>query len=306
VSRIVLLYNPAAAGGRDQSRTLAAVTDALRSRGHEVSLLATQGRGSAGAQVASLRADILFACGGDGTIHDAAQGLAFRTNIALGVLPMGSANALAGHLKLPRDPVSAALRQVDLTPRIIPMGRVRFTTPTGNDTRYFLVTAGAGADGMLVYKLAATSKRRLGRLAYYLTAARLALTEHLSEFALHCENPSEPAPDRAVTAMAARVGDLGGAFSPMMRGSRLGDMHLRLAAAHRPAWLSLPLWFVLSWLRLHAFNRFAFHGDVESFTCGEGFTGRVPVQADGDWLGYTPMTISLVPNALRILAPAEA
>lgn len=256
-------------------------------------------------QVASLRADILFACGGDGTIHDAAQGLAFRTDIALGVLPMGSANALARHLRLPRDPVKAALQQLDLTPRIIPMGHVSFTTSEGEGERFFLVTAGAGADGMLVYKLAATSKRRLGRLAYYLTAAHLALTAHLSEFALHCERPSEPAPDLAVTAMAARVGDLGGAFSPMMRGTRLGDKHLRLAAAHRPAWLSLPMWFVLSWLRLHAFNRFAFHGDVESFTCGVGLTGHVPVQADGDWLGYTPMTISIVPNALRILAPPE-
>ena len=305
MSRIVLLYNPAAAGGRDQSPKLAAVASALRQQSHTVEFLATTSRGSAAQQAAAIQADVLFACGGDGTIHDVAQGLAFRQDTALGIVPLGSANALARHLKLPRDPVRAALHQLTLTPRTIPMGRVRYTTDNGERERYFLVTAGAGADGALVYKLAATNKRRLGELAYYLRAAQLALTVRLPEFDLTTEGARTATPTRAVTAMAARVWDLGGAFRPMLRGTYLGDMRLHMAAVSSPALLSLPLWFALSWLRLHAFNQLAFRGDVDSFTCGAGATGHVPVQADGDWLGYTPMTLSIVPNALRILAPTD-
>lgn len=303
---IVLLYNPAAAGGRDQTPTLRRVAESLRGRGHEVEILATRDRGSAGPQAAALAADVLFACGGDGTIHDIVQGLAFRDDIVLGILPMGSANALARHLGLPRDPLAAALRQLALAPRTIPMGLVRYTTRDGRQAqRFFLVTAGAGADGALVYQLAASSKLRLGRLAYYVTAARVALANSFPEFPLSTTGAAEPPPDVAITAMAARVRDLGGAFAPLLRGTHLGDMSIRMAAVHRPAWLSLPAWFALSWLRLHRFNRFAFHGSAESFTCGEGLGARVPVQADGDWLGYTPMSVSVVPDALRILAPPE-
>jgi diacylglycerol kinase (ATP) len=304
--RTVLVHNPAAGGGRNRMRLLQAAAEALRERGLTVDLLATVHPGSAGAQVATLDAEIIFACGGDGTIHDVVQGLAFRTDTALGILPLGSANALARHLRLPLDPVRAALAQLDLAPRTVPLGHIRYTTPDGERERYFLVTAGAGADGALIYKLTAANKLRLGRLAYYLLAAQLALTHRFPEFDLTCTPASSAVPRRVVTAMAARVGDLGGAFRPLMRGTRLQDEGLRLAAVTSPARLSLPLWFAMSWMRLQAFNRYAFTGSVQSFTCGAGSGAQVPVQADGDWLGYTPMTVSVVPGALRILAPPEA
>ena len=47
--------------------------------------------------------DTIFACGGDGTIHNIVQVLA-GTHVALAVLPMGTANALAHDLGLPLDP----------------------------------------------------------------------------------------------------------------------------------------------------------------------------------------------------------
>jgi diacylglycerol kinase (ATP) len=50
----------------------------------------------------------LIVAGGDGTMHLAAQGLA-GTDCALGVVPMGSGNDLAGTLRVPRD-LEAAVR----------------------------------------------------------------------------------------------------------------------------------------------------------------------------------------------------
>ncbi|HXN64969.1 MAG TPA: acylglycerol kinase family protein, partial [Candidatus Acidoferrales bacterium] len=44
--------------------------------------------------------DTVFACGGDGTIHDVIQGLA-GTPVALAILPFGTANALAHDLGIP-------------------------------------------------------------------------------------------------------------------------------------------------------------------------------------------------------------
>ncbi len=44
--------------------------------------------------------DVVVACGGDGTINEVAQGLV-DTTIALGILPLGSGNGIAGHHKIP-------------------------------------------------------------------------------------------------------------------------------------------------------------------------------------------------------------
>src|ERR1700690_3751809 len=51
--------------------------------------------------------DTVFACGGDGTIHDVLQGLA-DTPVALAILPFGTANALAHDLRIPLRPGAAA------------------------------------------------------------------------------------------------------------------------------------------------------------------------------------------------------
>jgi diacylglycerol kinase family enzyme len=47
--------------------------------------------------------------------------------------------------------------------------------------------------------------------------------------------------------------------------------------------------------------------DVDFFTCRkvEVITGRpVPYQIDGDFAGYTPLTVELLPRAMRVMAPA--
>lgn len=47
-------------------------------------------------------AEIIVACGGDGTINEVASCL-MNTSVVLGILPMGSGNGLASNLKIPRN-----------------------------------------------------------------------------------------------------------------------------------------------------------------------------------------------------------
>ena len=46
--------------------------------------------------------DILVACGGDGTINEVARNI-ISTSKILGIIPIGSGNGLAGHLKIPKN-----------------------------------------------------------------------------------------------------------------------------------------------------------------------------------------------------------
>src|ERR1022692_1391963 len=65
--------------------------------------------------------DTVFACGGDGTIHDVIQGLA-GTPVALAVLPFGTANALAHDLRIPIRPSAAAQAAINGNERRVPLG----------------------------------------------------------------------------------------------------------------------------------------------------------------------------------------
>src|SRR6185312_10104774 len=148
-------------------------------------IIATRGPGTAGAQAADAvrhGAELVFACGGDGTLHEIIQGLAYHPSATVGILPLGSANALARHLGLSFNPATAMRQQLEFTARSIPLGRVTCETPEGARSRYFAVMAGAGPDGMLVYRMLANGKQHLGRSFYYLRAARLFLSSRFSSF----------------------------------------------------------------------------------------------------------------------------
>jgi diacylglycerol kinase (ATP) len=299
--RVVLLYNPNSGRPHDRLSTITRIAEALQQAQTEVRTSPTEGPNTAGRQASELAdtADIIFACGGDGTIHEVLQGIAHHPTCTLGIIPLGSANALARHLKLSLNPVEAALQQLARTSQSVPIGKVTYTTPKGNASRYFLVMAGAGPDGALVYNLRSTTKHRLGRLTYYLRAAHLFATTRFSAF----EVTTPTGTHLAVSAMAVRVADLGGLFSPLIRGASLEDPHLTLTIARTPAALSLPAWFALSWLRLHHVNPYTLTLPTDTFTCGPGLTAPIQVQADGEHLGTTPMTVTLIPNALRLLMP---
>jgi len=305
--RAAFIFNPnAGRGGRSRLGMLERAANVLLSDGIQAEIIPTHGRGTAGAQAADAAghgADLIFACGGDGTLHEVIQGLAHHPSATVGILPLGSANALARHLGLSFNPAEAVRQQLEFTARSIPLGRVTCETPEGTRSRYFAVMAGAGPDGMLVYRMLAAGKQRLGRSVYYLRAARLFLSSRFSSFLVRTNLQDGVLLERdAVSAMAIRVGDLGGIFSPLTHGASPMDDNLQLTLTTPPSHLTLPFWFATSWTRTHRWNPYTQHLCVADFSCSAA-EPRAHVQADGEWIGTTPMRVELIPNALRLLMP---
>jgi diacylglycerol kinase family enzyme len=302
--RVVLLYNPHA-GRRSNHRAalIARIAAALRACGCTVEVVTTTGPGSAIAQTQALCVvdppAIIFACGGDGTVHEVLQGIVFNERTALGIVPLGSANVLARHLRLSRNPLQAALTQLARTPQRAHAGRITYTTPQGTAARYFLVVAGAGPDGALVYRMLASGKHRLGSLLYALRAAKLFLTARFASFDVTTDRHTQ----RAISAMAVRVDDLGGIFRPLLRNAHHRDDDLLLSIVRGPARPSLLAWFTLSWMRLHRLNRWATLHRTHHAACSAGVDAAVRVEADGEPLGTTPMTLELVHDAVLLLPP---
>jgi diacylglycerol kinase (ATP) len=308
--RCVLIYNPESGRVRNRREVqIREIADALSGLGHRVELTATTVPGSATMQTRQAvrdGAEIVFACGGDGTIHEVLQGLASENGaptVALGIVPLGSANALARHLRLSLDPLKAALQQIHCTSRTIPVGKLIF----GTQVSYFTVMAGAGPDGALVHDLLTSDKSNLGRPAYYLRAARLFATRRFDPFEVEYTEAASGVTKkrRAVSAMAVRVDSLGGLFSKLAGGTAsIQDQQLQLVILSPPSFLSLPLWFICGWLSLHSVNRFLGAAKVTQFSCRPTSDPAPHFQADGEWLGRIPVQVSIVQNALRILIPS--
>jgi YegS/Rv2252/BmrU family lipid kinase len=97
--------------------------------------------------------EIIFAAGGDGTVHETAKRLIGR-NLVLGVLPIGSGNGFARHIGLPIDPFA--------TLRSCSGGRiVAIDTAIVND-HPFLGMLGLGFDALIADRFAASNVRGLG------------------------------------------------------------------------------------------------------------------------------------------------
>ena len=99
--RVALIYNPVS-GRRLRKRVveIAQVAMVLREAGIAVKVFPTESPTSASVQAQTAAGegyDTILACGGDGTVHEILQNLVGGP-VALGVIPMGTANALATDL----------------------------------------------------------------------------------------------------------------------------------------------------------------------------------------------------------------
>ena len=300
----ILLYNPVSGRRRNLAQVEAAAS-ILRRAGINATSAPTRAAGAASEQVREAIAsgcDAVFACGGDGTIHDVLQGLV-GTQVPLGIIPLGTANALAHDLGLPLSPKAAAQFALSAKPRRIAVGTVQYRDLDGNPgKRYFTVTVGVGVDGHLFYKLNATAKRWLGMAAYCLRATQLWLTHPMDKFATSV--PDKPDFDVSQL-LAVRIRYFGGVLRELAPGASLERGDLRLVLFHTCS-RTLYLGYVLRGL-------FGARWKVPGIELTYGSTvacrdlpqsrARIFVEADGELLGTLPVEIGMVPDALSILAP---
>jgi diacylglycerol kinase (ATP) len=182
---VCVIYNPASGKGRGRSR-LERLQRVLRERA-DFRPTRCPGDGEALAlEGATSGFTTLVAAGGDGTVHEVANGLlrAERPGVALAVVPVGSANDYAHSLGLDvswwqrRDP-AVAVRSVDV-------GVVR----SGSRSRYFVNGLGLGFNGAVT--LESRHIKRLQGVALYGLAVLRALWFHFQCPAMRLRLDDEP------------------------------------------------------------------------------------------------------------------
>lgn len=114
-------------------------------------------------------AEVLFVWGGDGTVQRVADAAA-GSDVAIAIVPAGTANLLAHHLRIPKDIEGCV--QVGLGPN---RRRIDLGTLNGE---HFAVMAGIGVDAMLMHHAKKGLKSRFGRLAYLRAGAQAVKMPH--------------------------------------------------------------------------------------------------------------------------------
>jgi YegS/Rv2252/BmrU family lipid kinase len=308
--KAMLLYNPHSGRGRHRLSDVEAALAVLRSAGVEASAAPTRAPSDATVQTRQAIADgfdTVFACGGDGTVHEVLQGLV-GSQAALAIIPLGTANSLAHDLRLPLSPAGAAHAALAAKPRRIAVGRVEYLDFAGKrSSRYFTVAVGIGADAYLFYKLDPALKRRFGMAAYCAKATRLWLTHKMENFAVSVAEAGQSNPAEVSQLLAVRIRDFGGVLRQLAPGASLDRDDLRLVLFRTRSRLPY-LRYVLRGLlgtnwKVRGIDLVYSAGAACRDVASTATKSRIFVEADGELLGTLPADISMVPDAVTLLVP---
>jgi diacylglycerol kinase family enzyme len=313
--KAALLYNPDSGGSQQRRRELESALAVLRDGGVEAELVPTESRDHGGDETRRAidsGCDTIFACGGDGTIHNIAQ-ILVNSPTALAILPMGTANALAHDIGLPRGVVAAAKAALRCTACRVALGRVTYADLQGNPgARYFVVAAGIGVDAHLFYKLHSGTKQRMGMAAYYAKAWNLWFTYAMPRFvAEYVETGSTVIKRSEITELlAVRIRNFGGVVQELAPGASLDRDDNRLVLCRSASRLTYLAYVTRGLLRarwtiprvdlVHS-TRVSCQYLTSSAAPQE--QGKIYIEADGELLGTLPAEITAVQDALTLLAP---
>jgi diacylglycerol kinase (ATP) len=298
VARALLITNPAAA--RTDLVAHKEIATTLERGGWDIEVLSTGGPGDARRLaeygVAS-GVDVVTVFGGDGTTMQAAAALV-GTDVALGVIPGGTGNLLAGNLRIPASPARAAQALLAARPRPFDLGRM--DRPEG--AQYFAVACGAGYDARVMAGTLSEQKRRWGMGAYVATSLRLIADIRSSLHVITIDGVSYEA--NAAMVLVANCGEviprlvkLGPGISP-----NDGLLDVIVIRANNFSQSVRAVWDLLR-LMPGAPGEGTYVGHARGREIQVETEGVEPVQLDGEPGGGTPFTATIVPNAIRIMVP---
>jgi YegS/Rv2252/BmrU family lipid kinase len=249
------------------------------------------GRGQSASAV-SAGADLVLACGGDGTVTACAEGVC-DTGVPLAIIPMGTGNLLARNIGLPMGLDEALGVALDGVQQPIDAGRVNGTL--------FVVMAGLGLDAQMLDGASEPLKQRLGWFAYAISAVR-----HLGDRPMRVTVSADGGRRRRMRASALIVGNVGWLRGglPLLPDARPDDGMLDavvLSPGGLTGWLPVAVDIVL---RRPARDRIY---RVQFAQLELTMDHDQPWELDGEVMGSTRrLTVVAQPGALLLRMPPES
>jgi diacylglycerol kinase (ATP) len=241
-------------------------------------------------QAAEGGADIVAACGGDGTVMEVARGL-MGLETPLAIFPGGTANLMAVELEIPKDFAEAVKVAADETSLVqsIDVGKV--------GSGYFLLRVGMGFPARKVEYADRKLKDRFGVMAYTLAALKAITAQKDANYRLTVDGKVYEIHTRACQVYNA--GNMGIPGTAPVPGISVKDGLLDLLVLQEKASIALLTRGVQHSIR-HSEDLF-YHWQGKQI-CIEADPPQ-PVHIDGEVVGPTPVTVDILPKAIRVLVP---
>jgi YegS/Rv2252/BmrU family lipid kinase len=286
---LCLIVNPHAGGGR-ATRLLGGVEAALRGQGRTFRVERTTSMDHARALAREARdaGELVAAMGGDGLTGAVAGELRGGTGVLV-VLPGGRGNDFARKLGIPHDPVAACELLVDGAVRVVDLALAGETAYLG------ILSAGIDSD---VNRIANETRLPLGMQVYVYGLLRAIVRWREARWELTVDG--ERSSFAGYSVAVANSGVFGGGMY-LVPDAALDDGRLdvvTIAAKSRASYLrNLPRVFRGTHLQDPAVT--VLRGREVTFSADRPFTAY----ADGDPIAELPVTVRVLPRALRVVAP---
>jgi diacylglycerol kinase family enzyme len=302
--RMLLIINPYATSMTPHIRTL--VLYALQAR-YEIDAVDTQTRGHATElcrEAADEGYDVIVTLGGDGTVNEAANGLA-GSSTPLSCLPGGATNVLCKMLGIPGDIVGATAHLLRLAdawrPQRIDLARV--------NGRHFTFSAGMGLDAAVVKRVDERPARKTALRGWYFgwSAVRTFAAEYVKD-PPQLEVQAAGRTMHGVTAVVQNGGPLT-YFNDrplyVADRSRLDSGTLAGAVLHRASPVDMPTFMARLFLgpSVTGHRRVTGFSDASDIRISSRDGRLVPLEVDGDWIGdVLEADFGITPGGLTVLA----
>lgn len=239
--------------------------------------------------------DLVIAAGGDGTLVGVANGLV-HSSVPLGILPLGTGNALARALLIPL--------QLDEAMELLVNDHVVMEIDALQvGERYFFSNVSVGISPQMMKDTKSADKKRFGPLAYALAMIKRSSVFQIQRYTLTLDG--QPRSIRAAEVLISNSTLL--EKPPFVFGPPEtlddGQLEIYVVTAHTLGDYTRLVW-----------DLFRRPGKSAAKLSHLAATHSVRieanrshlVQADGEVIGYTPVEIQLVPKAIHVIMPKPA
>lgn len=300
-----LIYNPYA-GHDDWQRQIEEVATFWQQHGWQVEIATTQYPGHAtelAAAAAAAKRNLVIAAGGDGTLHETAQGL-IHTQTILAPLPAGTTNCLARDLGMPKSDEGNPRWLLQASETLL-KGRVQAVDVGAcSNGKRWLLWAGVGIESRIVefVEPRSTLLKRFGLAGYIAKAAVPFLTFNGAPARVAVDGRVYEGNFVSITVCNSRI--FAGGLLNLNPNGVLDDGELE-------TWI-LRGRFAPS-MALHSLSiAMQTHTRRSAIFCLKGRHVIIEPQTpqafhlDGEVNRFTPITCTVLPGALRLLAPSTA
>ncbi len=305
VQRARLIFNPNA-GSLAWGGIVDTFSTFWRARGWDVSLTPTERAGHAvelAREAADLGIDLVFAAGGDGTMHEVANGLAHSQTI-MAPLPVGTANILAKELGIPTPSLLRPAWWTGMLNKLADGCVQQMDLGLNDSGRYWMLWASAGADGFVIDQIEPRTPKvkRLGMLGYAAKVAWLLPT-------FKGISGQVTVDDQVVS------GDFLMVNISNCRRYATGEFNLNRAGVLDDGLFEVWIFRGRSWPMLVRYSIVvgldgqSFDPNIERIRASRVTIETetpAPFHVDAEPAGSTPLACTIQPGALRILVPQTA